>query len=71
MIILKKILNRKKKNSIYFYKWTIGHYTQRIKQDLKDGQIDVEHYINFPKKYKMRYKTRKKDFKKTQLLFMM
>jgi len=53
----------KKKNSVYSYKWTIGHYTQRLKKDLKDGVIDVEHYINFPKKYKMRYKTRKKILK--------
>jgi len=53
----------KKKQSNYFYKWTIGHYTQRLKQDLKSSQFQADYYlseaVNFPKKYKMRYKTRK------------
>ena len=52
--------SRKRKYNINVWNWTIGHYSQRIKKDLKDGQIDVEHYVNFPKKYKMRYKTKKK-----------
>lgn len=52
--------SRKRKYNINVWNWTIGHYSQRIKKDLKDQQIDVDHYINFPKKYKMRYKTKKK-----------
>ena len=60
----------KKFKSFDFYNYTIGHYTQRIKKDLKDGQIDVEHCTNFPEKYKMRYKT-KKTMKKDPSVFLM
>ena len=56
----------KRNKSFYFYNYTIGHYTLYIKKDLKDGQIDVKYYANFPKKYKMRYKT-KKTIKKMYL----
>jgi len=42
----------KRNKSFYFYNYTIDHYTRRIKKDLKNVQIDVKHYTNFPKKYK-------------------
>ena len=54
---------RKKRYNADVYNWTIGHYTQRLKQDLKSSHFQADYFysngVNFPKKYKMRYKTRK------------
>jgi len=54
---------RKKRYNVDVYSWTIGHYTQRLQQDVKSGSFQAEYYwsnaVSFPKKYKMRYKTKK------------
>lgn len=50
----------KGKKSISVYQQTTGNYTNRLRKYLKDFDIASFTPIVFPKKYKMRYKTRKK-----------
>ena len=54
---------RKKRYNVNVWNWTIGHYTQRLQKDIKSGSFQAEYYwsnaVSFPKKYKMRYKTKK------------
>ena len=59
----------KGKKYISVYEQTTGDYTNRIRKYLKDFSVIEFHDSIFPKKYKMRYKTRKKLAGKTPSAF--
>jgi hypothetical protein len=60
---------RKGKKNILVYEQTTGDYTNRIRKYLKDLSDNKYDNSLFPKKYKMRYKTRKKLADKTPSVF--
>ena len=59
----------KGKKYISVYEQTTGDYTNRIRKYLKDFSVIEFHDSIFPKKYKIRYKTRKKLAGKTPSAF--